>query len=34
MAAADHPRFVGGHPMAGSEQVGIARADPDLFTGA
>lgn len=30
----DHPRFIGGHPMAGSEQVGIAGADPDLFTGA
>jgi prephenate dehydrogenase len=29
-----HPRFVGGHPMAGSEQVGIDGADPDLFVGA
>jgi prephenate dehydrogenase len=29
-----HPRFVGGHPMAGSEQVGLDGADPDLFTGA
>ncbi len=29
-----HPRFVGGHPMAGSEQVGIEGADPDLFVGA
>ncbi len=28
------PRFVGGHPMAGSEQVGIDGADPDLFVGA
>lgn len=28
------PRFVGGHPMAGSEQDGVAGADPDLFTGA
>ena len=27
-------RFVGGHPMAGSEQVGIDGADPDLFVGA
>jgi prephenate dehydrogenase len=26
--------FVGGHPMAGSEQDGIAGADPDLFVGA
>ena len=25
------PRFVGGHPMAGSEHAGIANADPDLF---
>ena len=30
----DHPRFVGGHPMAGSEQDGIDAADPDLFEGA
>jgi len=29
-----HARFVGGHPMAGSEQVGIDGADPDLFVGA
>ncbi len=28
------PRFVGGHPMAGSEQDGITGADADLFTGA
>jgi prephenate dehydrogenase len=28
------PRFVGGHPMAGSEQVGIEGARADLFTGA
>lgn len=33
-AAVDHPRFVGGHPMAGSEQVGVAGADPALFVGA
>lgn len=26
--------FVGGHPMAGSEQHGIAAASPDLFEGA
>jgi prephenate dehydrogenase len=30
----DHPSFVGGHPMAGSEQVGLDGADPDLFVGA
>ncbi|HWE66042.1 MAG TPA: prephenate dehydrogenase [Acidimicrobiales bacterium] len=34
VAAADHPRFIGGHPMAGSEQVGLRGADPDLFEGA
>jgi prephenate dehydrogenase len=27
-------RFVGGHPMAGSERSGVAAADPDLFRGA
>jgi prephenate dehydrogenase len=27
-------RFVGGHPMAGSEQDGLDGADADLFTGA
>jgi prephenate dehydrogenase len=27
-------RFVGGHPMAGSERHGIAAADPRLFDGA
>jgi prephenate dehydrogenase len=32
--AADHPRFIGGHPMAGSEQVGLRGADADLFEGA
>jgi prephenate dehydrogenase len=32
--AVGHPRFVGGHPMAGSEQVGLDGADPDLFTNA
>jgi prephenate dehydrogenase len=34
VAEADHPRFVGGHPMAGSEQIGLRGADPDLFEGA
>ncbi|HXW38841.1 MAG TPA: prephenate dehydrogenase/arogenate dehydrogenase family protein [Acidimicrobiales bacterium] len=33
-AAIDHPLFVGGHPMAGSEQVGIDGASADLFVGA
>jgi len=28
------PRFVGGHPMAGSEQEGPDGADPELFVGA
>jgi prephenate dehydrogenase len=30
----DHPRFVGGHPMAGSEQEGPDGADAELFSGA
>jgi prephenate dehydrogenase len=30
----DDPRFVGGHPMAGSEQEGIEGSDPDMFEGA
>ena len=34
VAAVDHPRFVGGHPMAGSEQEGVDGADADLFEGA
>lgn len=32
--AVDHPRFVGGHPMAGSEQEGVDGARADLFQGA
>jgi prephenate dehydrogenase len=28
------PRFVGGHPMAGSEQVGVEGASADLFAGS
>ena len=32
--AVDDPRFVGGHPMAGSEQDGIDGADADVFEGA
>src|SRR5579884_2740501 len=34
VAAVDDPHFVGGHPMAGSEQVGVEGSDPDLFEGA
>ncbi len=33
-AAIDHPRFVPGHPMAGSEQDGLEGADSDMFQGA
>jgi len=29
-----HPRFVGGHPMAGSEQEGPDGADAELFAGS
>lgn len=32
--AVAHARFVGGHPMAGSEQVGLDGATADLFEGA
>ncbi len=32
--ACDHPRFVGGHPMAGSELDGLDGAHADLFNGA
>ena len=28
------PRFVGGHPMAGSEQEGLGGADPAMFSDA
>ncbi len=34
VAAIADPRFVGGHPMAGSEQIGVEGADADLFEGA
>ena len=34
VAGVDDPRFVGGHPMAGSEQEGVDGATPDLFAGA
>jgi len=32
--AVDDSRFVGGHPMAGSEQEGVEGANADLFQGA
>lgn len=32
--AVSHPRFVGGHPMAGSERNGLDGVDVDLFEGA
>lgn len=32
--ALSHPRFIGSHPMAGSEQEGVEGADADLFAGA
>jgi prephenate dehydrogenase len=34
VVAVDSPRFIGGHPMAGSELEGLDGADPDMFTGA
>ncbi|HEV2757960.1 MAG TPA: prephenate dehydrogenase/arogenate dehydrogenase family protein [Acidimicrobiales bacterium] len=34
VSTVDHPRFVGGHPMAGSEQEGMDGADASLFDGA
>jgi len=34
VGALPDPRFVGGHPMAGSEQVGVEGADAELFVGA
>jgi prephenate dehydrogenase len=33
-AFAGNARFLGGHPMAGKETSGIARADAELFSGA
>src|SRR5437764_6507048 len=33
-AAIEDARFVGGHPMAGSELEGLDGADPTMFTGA
>jgi prephenate dehydrogenase len=34
VSAVGDARFVGGHPMAGSEQEGVDGATPDLFDGA
>ena len=34
VSAVDNPRFVGGHPMAGSEQEGVEGAEATLFDGA
>ena len=34
VAAVDDPRFVGGHPMAGSELEGLDGADGSMFEGA
>jgi prephenate dehydrogenase len=34
VAAVDNPKFVGGHPMAGSEQEGVDGSRADLFQGA
>jgi prephenate dehydrogenase len=34
VSAVGHARFVGGHPMAGSEQEGVDGADAALFEGA
>jgi prephenate dehydrogenase len=33
-AACDDRRFIGGHPMAGSELDGLDGADPEMFNGA
>jgi prephenate dehydrogenase len=34
LAAVDDPRFIGGHPIAGSESAGVDSSRPDLFDGA
>jgi prephenate dehydrogenase len=34
VGAFSDPRFVGGHPLAGAENAGVAHARPDLFEGA
>jgi prephenate dehydrogenase len=34
VGSVDDPRFVGGHPIAGSENAGVQHARPDMFVGA
>jgi prephenate dehydrogenase len=34
VSGVNDPRFVGGHPMAGSEQEGVEGASPEMFAGA
>lgn len=34
VTAVQHERFIGGHPMAGSEDIGLSGATPELFNGA
>ncbi len=34
VTAIDDPRFCGGHPMAGSELIGVEGSDPTMFSGA
>ena len=34
VATIGDPRFIGGHPMAGSEREGVEGADPGVFAGA
>ena len=34
VAEIDDPRYVGGHPMAGSEQLGVEGSSADMFQGA
>jgi len=34
VGSVDHPRFVGGHPMAGSEQEGLDGSTASMFEGA
>ena len=34
VSGVDDPRFIGGHPIAGSESAGVGSSRPDLFDGA
>lgn len=34
VGAVEDPRFLGGHPMAGSEQIGVEGSDPEMFRNA